>query len=93
LDEYPVTAFNMAFDFRFMRERGFKFTETKCLMHTSRKYISKRGAPSVEEVYEQFFPNEKYVEKHRGLDDAYHEAKILLKLVELKEQSDKNILK
>lgn len=89
-NKYPITAFNMKFDSGFMKARNFKFKETKCLMETSRQYnknIDRRGrvkVPNVEEIYSQFFPDEDYIEKHRGCDDAYHEGKILLKLVELK---------
>lgn len=93
LDKYPITAFNMKFDSGFMGARGFKFKQTKCLMDASKVYnrnkdkSGKQKTPSVEEIYRQFFPLENYIEKHRGCDDAYHEGKILLKLVELKKQS------
>ena len=33
--------------------------------------------PSVREAYHYFFPNESNIEKHRALDDAIHEAKII----------------
>ena len=36
--------------------------------------------PSVEEAFAFFFPDEEYSEKHRGLDDAKHEAKIVYRL-------------
>ena len=90
LDKYPITAFNKSFDMRFMRARGFTCKDIKCLMMASMEYIDlkdKRGAkkrPSVQEAHDHFFPTEKYVEKHRGGDDAKHEAKILLKMCELK---------
>jgi len=32
--------------------------------------------PKVEEAWEHFFPDQPYVEQHRALDDALHEAKI-----------------
>lgn len=96
LNKYPMTAFNMPFDTGFMKAREFKLRETKCLMKTCREYnrnLDKSGRikmPTVPEIYEQFFINEeKYVEKHRGADDAYHEGKILLRLVELKERKKK----
>lgn len=97
LDKYPMTAFNMSFDIRFMEGHGFKLKKTKCLMASSRKYNkikNKNGgskAPSVMDMYGQFFPEEKYEEEHRGCDDALHEGKILLKLVELKEEETKKI--
>jgi hypothetical protein len=92
LDKYPITAFNMKFDTGFMETHGFKFKVTKCLMEASKKYnknIDRAGrqkTPSVPEIYSQFFPDEKYDEEHRGADDAYHEGKILLKLVEFKQK-------
>lgn len=92
-DKYPMTAFNMKFDVSFMEVANFKLKATKCLMETSRPYntnLDARGrkkTPSVPEIYKQFFPEESYDEEHRGCDDAYHEGKILLKLVELKENS------
>jgi DNA polymerase-3 subunit epsilon len=36
--------------------------------------------PKVEEAYDFFFPNNNYVEKHRGADDAFHEADIVYEL-------------
>lgn len=95
-DKYPLSAFNMKFDTGFMASHGFKFKQTKCLMESSKPYnINKdrRGnqkTPSVPEIYDQFFPDENYDEEHRGCDDAYHEAKILLKLVELKQKQNEN---
>lgn len=91
-DKYPITAFNMKFDTGFMESHKFKFKETKCLMESSKPYNKNMGkfggpkVPSVPEIYNQFFPDDKYDEEHRGADDAYHEGKILLKLVELKLQ-------
>lgn len=91
-DKYPATAFNMKFDFSFMAANNFKVNKTKCLMETSRPYnknLDRAGRvkmPNVEEIYNQFYPNTKYIETHRGCDDAYHEAEILLKLVELKQK-------
>jgi DNA polymerase-3 subunit epsilon len=92
-NKYPVTAFNKFFDMRFMHSRKFVCKDIKCLMLASMDYVilkDKRGAkkkPSVQEVYDCFFPEEKYIEKHRGIDDAKHEAKILLKMCELKSKN------
>ena len=36
--------------------------------------------PSVEEAFKFFFPKIEYKEKHRGLDDAKHEAMIVYEL-------------
>lgn len=95
LDKYPVTAFNKAFDMRFLKDRGFAFQDIKCLMHSSTPHCNLKnkigGAkkPSVQEAYNIFFPKDKYVEKHRGADDAKHEAKILLRLCEIKTEQNK----
>ena len=92
IDSYPsgITAYNNAFDYKFMKDRGFILRKTlPCPMRVSRNIVcakDKRGrvkAPTVEEAYKYFFPNEKYIEKHRGADDALHEAKIVFKLIEL----------
>jgi DNA polymerase-3 subunit epsilon len=37
--------------------------------------------PKVEEAWEYFFPDTKYIEAHRALDDAQHEALIALNAV------------
>lgn len=90
---YPLTAYNKSFDLRFMRDRGFKINDIKCLMKACNplgKAFDKNGKrktiPSVEDMYNQFFPDSNFVEEHRGLDDAMRESEILLKLVELKKQ-------
>ena len=89
-DTYYVTAFNKAFDLRFLRSRGFTLTDVTCIMKSSKSYgfvLYEDGShkpPSVEEAYSALFPDETYVEAHRGGDDAMHEAKILLKLCDIK---------
>lgn len=89
-DKYKMTAFNKTFDIRFLTRCGFKMDDVDCLMRSATKYSryvkpdGKRKIPSVEEIYRQFFLNENYIEKHRAGEDALDEAKILLKLVELK---------
>lgn len=84
-----VTAFNKDFDMKFLRSRGFNIErEWPCPMNVATpvckmpKKDGKRGYkfPSVEEAWHFFFPEEKYVEEHRGLDDALHEAKIIYEL-------------
>jgi len=95
-DKYPVTAFNKSFDVRFLETKAFKLNHIKCLMMACVDYVylkDKRGnkkRPSVQEAYDHFFPDEKYIEKHRGADDALHEAKILLKMCEIKSQRKNN---
>lgn len=42
-----------------------------------------RSWPSVQSTYDYLFPEDPYIEKHRALDDALLEAKILAKLFEL----------
>ena len=83
-----VTAYNKAFDLPFLRSRGLKIEhEWPCPMEVStpickipRPGFRKFKWPSVEEAWAYFFPDEPYVELHRGYDDAYHEAKIVHKL-------------
>jgi DNA polymerase III subunit epsilon len=86
-----VTAFNKRFDFDFLRSRGFKIEkEWPCPMLKATpicKCVSVGRSsykwPKVEEAWEFFFPDEPYIEAHRGLDDAMHEAKIVKKLYDL----------
>ena len=90
-----ATAFNKAFDFGFLQSRGFLFPRIlDCPMILStdvcqleptekmKKYkpYLKYKTPNVMEAYKHFFPNSKYVELHRGADDAFHEADIVLAL-------------
>lgn len=98
LDTYPMTAFNMKFDTSFLEENGFSLKKTKCLMESSKPFNKNRLAngarktPNVEEIYHQFYPEEKdFVEAHRGCDDAYREGKILLKLCEFKSKGIKSL--
>jgi DNA polymerase-3 subunit epsilon len=84
------TAFNKKFDFDFLRSRGFDVgPEWPCPMHVAtpivrapHKVKGRRGWkwPSVEEAWAHFFPDHPYVEAHRGLDDALHEAQIVYEL-------------
>ena len=39
-DKYPVTAFNSSFDFGFLKYRGFKLNEIKCIQKTSKQYLN-----------------------------------------------------
>lgn len=92
LNDYPLgaTAFNNAFDFGFMEDRGFIFPKKlPCPMKLATdicKLPNPRGGykwPKVEEAHLHFFGNVGYVEKHRGADDAFWEAQIVHKLYEL----------
>ena len=83
-----VTAYNKQFDFTFLQDRGIEIkSEWPCPMLVATdicKLPKKRGSgykwPKVEEAWEFFFPDEPYVELHRGADDALHEAKIVHEL-------------
>lgn len=88
IDEYPlgVTAYNKAFDFRFLRARGVVIlNEIDCPMLAATDICelpnpNRYGGykwPKVEEAWGHFFPDTPYVEAHRGADDAKHEAKIV----------------
>jgi len=91
IDSYPlgITAFNNSFDFGFMEDRGFNMgKKLPCPMLLSTnicKIPSGRGYkwPKVQEAYDFFFKKNDYTEKHRGADDALHEARIVHKLFEM----------
>ena len=91
-DQYPMTAFNKAFDLRFLRQVGFVIKDTKCLMHTATQYSKSKFAngkskwPSVEEIYNQFFMKngDVYSEEHRAGADTIDVSKVLLHMVGLK---------
>lgn len=98
LDSFDfVTAYNKRFDFDFLRSRKVSIgDEWPCPMikATNICKIAKTGKgahyggfkwPNVEEAWSFFFPDEEYVELHRGLDDAMHEAKIVFELFKLGE--------
>lgn len=84
---YPCTAYNQKFDFGFLEFRDFKIHQkfwdpmlklTSVLKIPNISYYAKDYKwPSVWEAYHYFFPNEHYIETHRALDDAMHEAKII----------------
>lgn len=90
LDTYSLgaTAFNNGFDFGFLEDRGFVFPKKlPCPMKLSTdicKIPSPRGNgfkwPKVQEAYDFFFGKTDYIEKHRGADDAFHEAAIVYEL-------------
>jgi DNA polymerase-3 subunit epsilon len=89
IDSYSngATAFNNAFDFGFMENRGFRFNKKlPCPMKLSTDICqlpSPRGGfkwPKVEEAHLYFFGDVGYIELHRGADDAFHEADIVYEL-------------
>lgn len=85
IDRYPngATAYNRSFDVDFLHSRGIKFPKLlPCPMLVSANICcipSRRGYkwPKVQEAFDFFYPDNEYVEKHRGADDAYHEADII----------------
>ena len=93
LDSYRVTAYNKAFDFGFLKDRGFHIKELDCPMLLSTPIVKLPAAygrkgfkwPKVEEAWHYFFGDTGYDEAHRGLDDAAHEAKIVYKLYQMGE--------
>lgn len=78
-----VTAFNKDFDFSFLRAAGFSIKrQAPCIMHQatgtckiSHPYYEFKW-PKIEEVWSYYFPR-RYIEAHRALDDAMHEAMLL----------------
>lgn len=90
IDRYPLgaTAYNRSFDFDFLESRGIRFgTKLPCPMKLATPICQlppvRYGEykwPKVEEAWAHFFPDEEYVELHRGADDARHEARIVLEL-------------
>lgn len=87
-NEFEATAYNKEFDFGFLIDRGFKINELSCPMLLSTPIVNLPANsgfkqpkwPKVEEVWKLFFGKTGYVEAHRGLDDAKHEAKIVYEL-------------
>ena len=86
LDKYMATAYNKDFDFNFLRSRGLTINELPCPMKIATdicKIPSPYGYgykwPKVQEAYDFLFGKTNYIEKHRGADDAMHEAQIVYK--------------
>jgi DNA polymerase-3 subunit epsilon len=99
INSYPngATAYNKSFDFDFLRSRGVKIPrEQPCPMLVATdvcKLPGRRGYkwPKVEEAYKHLYPNSNYIEKHRGADDAMHEAQIVYKLYKLGKFKPENV--
>lgn len=92
ISAYPlgITAYNNAFDFKFLQKTGFYIkNKLPCPMKLSRpivKALDKRNKiknPSVMEAYYFLFPDSEYVEQHRGADDAFHEADVVFELIKM----------
>ena len=92
-DRYPygATAFNKQFDFGFLKSRGLKIKELPCIMLSAAPVVGLPPNPGyfdpkwpkVQEAWDFFFPGSGYIEKHRALDDARHEAMIAYELYKL----------
>jgi DNA polymerase III subunit epsilon len=85
------TAYNRQFDFGFLEREGLRLpTPLPCPMLLATDVCKlpavggRRGYkwPKVEEAWATLIGTE-YVEKHRGCDDAMHEAQIVWKLIEM----------
>ena len=92
IDQDPdgVAAFNSAFDFGWLESRGIAFPrKLPDPMKICRPIVGATDKnrriknPNVEEAWAYFFPDEEYEEKHRGADDAFHEAAIIYELFKL----------
>jgi DNA polymerase-3 subunit epsilon len=95
IDNYEngITAFNRSFDIDFLKSYGIEFKKllpcpmlksTNICKLPNRNGYSNFKWPKAEEAYKHFYPESDYVEKHRGADDAFHEADIVLALHKIK---------
>lgn len=89
-DQYKATAFNKRFDFDFLLDRGFRIQELDCIMMQACPIVDLPPNPGyftpkwpkVEEAWDFFFGDTGYIEAHRGMDDAMHEAEIAFELIQ-----------
>lgn len=94
---YPITAFNQQFDFGFLQNRKFRIDkkffdpmiELTPIMKLPFDY-NKYKWPSVQEAYDYFFPDANFIELHRALDDAIHEAYIIFEIWKLLNEMKKS---
>lgn len=83
-----ITAYNAAFDLPFLRSRSFTFKALPCPMIAATPVVNLPPAgrrnepkwPKVQEAWDYLFGETDYIETHRALDDAFHEAKIVYEL-------------
>jgi len=83
-----ITAYNAAFDLPFLRSRSFSFTPLPCPMIAATPLVNLPPVgrnkepkwPTVQETWDFLFGDTGYVEQHRAVDDALHEAKIVYEL-------------
>lgn len=89
LTKYSVTAFNKLFDLGFLKARGITMpNELPCIMLTATNILKipflrstkEFKWPNCQEAWNYFFPNSYYIEQHRALDDARHEAMIFFEI-------------
>ena len=88
---YGATAFNKQFDFGFLKSRGLRIKEVPCIMLSTAPVVGLPPNPGyrdpkwpkVQEAWDFFFPRSDYIEAHRALDDARHEALIAYELYKL----------
>ena len=83
LKKFPVTAWNNKFDYGFLDDREFDYRSLPCPMMEMyhHGYNGNHGGegkwPSFQEAWDYIFPERKYVEQHRALDDAIHEGMVI----------------
>lgn len=83
-----ITAYNAAFDLPFLKSRSFTFKPLPCPMIAATPVVNLPPAgrrnepkwPKVQEAWDYLFGDTGYVEQHRALDDALHEAEIVYEL-------------
>ena len=88
----PVTAWSHNFDLRTLAspprclEMPSIFWDPKCTLTHFLKIPLELGSgykwPKVQEAFEYFYPNKKWQQKHRAIDDAKIEANIIFQAVE-----------
>jgi len=98
-----ATAFNRKFDFDFLESYGIRFVKKlpcpmeRCInivklppterMKMYRPDIQYK-TPNCEEAYNFFHKGADFTEKHRGADDAWHEADIVYELYKIKKSKN-----
>lgn len=90
LDKFTtgITAYNAAFDLPFLQSRSFRFKKLPCPMIAATPVLNlppprwkkEPKWPTVQEAWDYFFKDSDYIEEHRALDDAMHEARIVYEL-------------
>jgi len=93
VDQFPLgaAAYNFPYDSEFLKDRGIVFLKElpdpmRILTPVCKLPKNGRGFgykwPKVQEAWDFFFGKDTgYIEEHRGLDDAKHEAKIIFEVI------------